>query len=110
MEHFLGLFAIPQAYTSHSEEDELLKWDAQRWHKEDNDPQKDGQYTEVWEGNRLCKERKVGGPKTVPCGTSDVTFLGLDEAPSPQPFAFFGLRKVITMSEVGLYSCSSRVC
>ena len=66
MEHFLGSFAIPQACTSHSEEDELLKLDAQRWHKEDDDPQKDGQYTEVWKGNRLCKERKVGGLKPCP--------------------------------------------
>ena len=66
VEPFLRLFAIPQACTSYSEEDELLKWDAQRWHKEDNHPQKGGQYTEVWKGNRLCKERKVGGLKPCP--------------------------------------------
>lgn len=66
VEHFLGLFAIPQACTSHCEEGELLKWDAQRWHKEDNHPQKDRQYTEVWKGNRLCEERKVGGLKLCP--------------------------------------------
>ena len=80
MEHFLRLFAIPQACTSHSEEAEHLKWDSQRLHKEDNHSQKDEQYTEVWKGTRLCKERKEWGLKPPPCGTSDVTFLGLDEA------------------------------
>ena len=48
------------------------------------------------------QSKKSREPKTVPSGTSDVTFLRLDEAPSHTTVCILGLRKMITMIEVGL--------